>query len=94
MGEIRPVEHLPDTVESRKTPSRERERTERAEGRDELEISPEARRAAEIAKLVEITRDLPEIREDEVDEARTHIAERRYRDDEVIRDTARRLLGG
>jgi len=94
MGEIRPVEHLPDTVESRKTPPRERERAERAEGRDELEISQEARRAAEIAKLVEITRDLPDVREDEVDEARANIAEGRYRYDEVIRETARRLLGG
>jgi len=94
MGEIRPIEHLPDAVESRRTPPRERERTERAGGRDEVEISPQARRASEVARLVEITRSLPDVRDEEVDQARANIESGRHRDEEVIRDTARRLLGG
>ena len=94
MGEIRPVEPLPDAVESRRTSAREQERTERAEGRDEVEISAEARRAAEVARLVEMTRELSDVREDRVEDARAAINQGRYRYEEVIQDTARRLLGG
>lgn len=94
MGEIRPIEHLPDVAGSRRTPSREREETQRTESRDEVEISAEGRRAAEIAKLVEITRSLPDVREDRVDEAQANVDEGRHRDEEVIKETARRLLGG
>lgn len=93
MGEIRPIEHLPDTVERRRTPPHERERTERLGGRDEVEISPQARRAAEIARLVEITRSLPDVRDDRVDEARANVEDGRHRDEDVIKETARRLLG-
>ena len=64
------------------------------EGRDEVEISREARRAAEVDRLVAITRDLADVREDRVNEARARVEQRRYRDDEVILETARRLLGG
>lgn len=94
MGEIRPVEHLPDAVESRKTPARERERTERTGDRDEVEISTEARQAAEVSRLVEITRSLPDEREDEVNQAQANIEDGRHRDEDAIKDTARRLLGG
>ncbi len=94
MGEIRPIEPLPDAVETRRTSAREQERTERAEERDEVRISAEARRAAEIARLVELTRELPDVREERVEESRAAIDEGRYRNEEVIQDTARRLLGG
>ncbi len=94
MGEIRPIEHLPDAVESRKTPAREKERTERTGGRDEVEISAEARRAAEIARLVEITRNLPDERDDEVSAAKDNVESDQHKDEEVIKDTARHLLGG
>ena len=94
MGEIRPIEHLPDAVESRKTPARETERTESTGGRDEVEISAEARRAAEVARLVEITRNLPDEREEEVSEAESNIESGQHRDEDAIKDTARRLLGG
>jgi anti-sigma28 factor (negative regulator of flagellin synthesis) len=94
MGEIRPIERLPDVVETQRTSPRERERTERASERDEVEISPQARQAAEIARLVEMTRSLPDVREEEVERARADVEAGRYRDLGVIRDTARRLLGG
>jgi len=94
MGEIRPIEHLPDAVESRKTPARERERTESSGVRDEVEISAEARQAAELARLVEMTRNLPDEREDEVSAAQANIESGRHHDEEVIKDTARHLLGG
>jgi hypothetical protein len=94
MGEIRPVEHLPDAVESRKTPAREQEKTERTGGRDEVEISAEARRAAEVARLVEMTRDLPDETEDQVSAAKDNVESGHHKNEEVIKDTARRLLGG
>jgi anti-sigma28 factor (negative regulator of flagellin synthesis) len=41
-----------------------------------------------------MTRELPDVREERVEEARAAIDEGRYRNEEVIQDTARRLLGG
>lgn len=94
MGGIRPIGNVPEPTEPRKPPPRERDRTEEVTGQDELEISPEARRAVEVARLVEVARDLPDVREDRVDEARDEIEAGRYRDYDATRETARRLLGG
>ena len=94
MGGIRPIGKVPDLPESRKAPSRERDRTEQAAGRDEVEISPEARRANEVERLVEAARDLPEVRSEQVEEAREELQTEQHRDPDALRETARRLLGG
>jgi hypothetical protein len=69
-----------------------RRRTEEAREADKVNISPEARKAAEIARLVAKVKELPEIRPDKVAEAVKRLESQKSDDEEVNRTIAQRLL--
>ena len=79
-------------IDNRSTTSRRKEETESVRREDGVEISPEARRAAEVSRLVETAKSLPDVREDRVEQARDSIESGRHHDEEVVRQTAERLI--
>lgn len=79
-------------IDNRPTTSRRKEEAESVRREDGVQISPEARRAAEVSRLVETARSLPDVREDRVEQARDNIESDRHHDEEVVRQTAERLI--
>ena len=69
-----------------------RRRTEEAREADKVNISPEARKAAEVARLVAKVKELPEVRPDKVAEAVKRLESQKPNDDDVNRTIAQRLL--
>jgi hypothetical protein len=69
-----------------------RRRTEEVREADKVNISPEARKAAEVARLVAKVKELPEIRPDKVAEALKRLESQNPDDEEVNRTIAQRLL--
>ena len=59
---------------------------------DAVDISPEAQKAAEVARLISLVKQLPEIREDKVAEAAARLQSQSSDADEVNRTVAQRLL--
>lgn len=59
---------------------------------DEVEISEEARQLAEAAKIEEIVRQTPEIREDRVAEVKEKLERGEYNNEEVINVVAERIM--
>jgi len=91
-NEISGVGSVPRPIDNRPTTSRREERTEAAKRQDGVDISPEARRAAEVSRFVEVAKSRPDVREQRVEEARANIESGQYRDEEVVRETAERLV--
>jgi hypothetical protein len=69
-----------------------RRRAEEAREADKVNISPEARKAAEVARLVAKVKELPEIRPDKVAEAIKRLESQKADDEEINRTIAQRLL--
>ncbi len=69
-----------------------RRRAEEARGADKVNISPEARKAADIARLVSLAKEIPEVREDTVAEAAERLESQKPDDEQVNRTVAQRLL--
>lgn len=69
-----------------------RRRTEEVREADKVNISPEARKAAEVARLVAKVKELPETRPDKVAEAVKRLEAQNPDDEEVNRTIAQRLL--
>ena len=85
-GVNEPVLNQPRQEEQR------RKRTEQVQSADRVNISPEAQRAAEVARLVSLAKQIPDIRQDKVADASTRIQSQPPQDDTVNRTVARRLL--
>ena len=69
-----------------------RRRAEATQRTDAVDISPEAQKAAEVARLISLVKQLPEIREDKVAEAAARLQSQSSDADEVNRTVAQRLL--
>ncbi len=69
-----------------------RRRAEATQRTDAVDISPEAQKAAEVARLISLVKQLPEIREDKVAEAAARLQSQSSDADEVNRSVAQRLL--
>jgi hypothetical protein len=80
------------------SPSQPRKENQRRSGAEEtreadkVNISPEAREAAEVARLVSLTNDILEIRDDKVAQATERIEAQEPDDEQVNRTVAQRLL--
>jgi hypothetical protein len=70
----------------------QRRRAEDARQADKVNISPEAQKAAEIARLVSLVKQLPDVRDDKVNEARARLQSQSPQDEAVNRTIAQRLL--
>ncbi len=93
MNEIQGVGGVPRPVEKRPTTARREERAEEAAPRqDDVTISPEARRAAEVARFVELAKSQDNVREDRIEDARRSIENGEHRDEQAIRETAERVV--
>ncbi|UCD55965.1 MAG: flagellar biosynthesis anti-sigma factor FlgM [Candidatus Hydrogenedentota bacterium] len=69
-----------------------RRRAEEVQPNDRVNISPEAKKAAEVARLVSLVKQIPDTRQDKVAEARARIQSQAPEDERVNRTVARRLL--
>lgn len=69
-----------------------RRRTEETREADKVNISPEARKASEVARLVAKVKELPEVRPDKVAEAVKRLESQKPDDEQVNRTVAQRLL--
>jgi hypothetical protein len=69
-----------------------RRRTEEVRQSDKVNISPEAQKAAEVARLISLVKKVPEVREEKINEATARIQSQSPQDETVNRTTARRLL--
>lgn len=69
-----------------------RRRTEEVQRGDHVNISPEAQKAAEVAKFVSLAKTLPTSRPEKVAEARERIQSQNPADEAVNRTVAKRLL--
>jgi hypothetical protein len=69
-----------------------RRRTQEVREADKVNISPEARKAAQVAELVAKVKELPEIRPDKVAEAVQRLESQDRNDEQVNRTIAQRLL--
>jgi anti-sigma28 factor (negative regulator of flagellin synthesis) len=93
MQEIQGVGGVPRPVEKRPTTARKEERAEEtARRQDDVTISPEARQAAEVSRFVELAKSQDGAREDRVEEARRSIENGDHRNEQVVRETAERVL--
>jgi len=69
-----------------------RRRTEEVREADKVSISPQARKAAEVARLVSKVKEIPEVRPDKVAEAAKRFESQKADDAQVNRTIAQRLL--
>jgi hypothetical protein len=69
-----------------------RRRTEESRQIDKINISPEAQKAVEVARLVSLVKQIPEIRQDKVDQARSRLQSQSPQDETLNRTIAQRLL--
>ena len=69
-----------------------RRRTDQVRQNDKVNISPEAQKAAEIARLVSLVKQIPDIRPDKVAQARARIEAQVSQDENVTRSVVQRLL--
>ncbi|MCL4218246.1 MAG: flagellar biosynthesis anti-sigma factor FlgM [Candidatus Hydrogenedentes bacterium] len=92
---IKGIGGVPEPQPERPANVRERDRrdvrTETSE-RDDVNISSEAQEAASTARLVQVARQEPDIRADRVAEARQRIDNGEYKDLNVVREVAKRIL--
>jgi hypothetical protein len=69
-----------------------RRRTEKVQTSDSVSISAEAQKAAEVARLVSLTKEISEVRPDKVAEAKSRLQAQSPQDETVNRTVAQRLL--
>lgn len=69
-----------------------RRRAEEVRSSDGVNISPEAQKAAEVARLVSLVKQIPDTRADQVAQARARIQSQTPQDESVNRTVAGRLL--
>ena len=69
-----------------------RKRTGEAREADKVNISPEAQKAAEVARLVSLANEIPEVRPDKVAEAKARLESEKSNDEQINRTIAQRLL--
>lgn len=69
-----------------------RRRAEETREADKVNISPEAQRAAEVARLVSLVKQISDVREDNVNEAKARLQSQSPQDETLNRTIARRLL--
>jgi len=70
----------------------QRRRAEEARQSDKVNISPEAQKAAEVARLVSLVKQISDVRDDKVNEAKARLQSQSPQDEAVNRTIARRLL--
>lgn len=70
----------------------QRRRAEEARQTDKVNISPEAQKAAEVARLVSLVKQIPDIREDKINEAKARLQSQSPQDETLNRTIAQRLL--
>ena len=70
----------------------DRRKAEKTREADKVNISPEARKAAEVARLVSLANEIPEVRDDEVAQAKERLESQKPDDEQVNRTVAQRLL--
>ncbi len=70
----------------------QRRRAEEARQTDKVNISPEAQKAAEVARLVSLVKQIPDVREDKVNEAKARLQSQSPQDETLNRTIAQRLL--
>jgi hypothetical protein len=69
-----------------------RRRTEEVRQSDKVNISAEAQKAAEVARLVSLVKQIPDIRPDKVAQAKARIESQASQDESVNLTVAQRLL--
>ena len=69
-----------------------RRRAEEVQQTDKVNISPEAQKAAEVARLVSLVKQIPDVRQDKVAQARARLQSQSPQDENVNRTIAQRLL--
>jgi hypothetical protein len=69
-----------------------RRRTGEADQSDKVSISPEAQKAAEVARLVSLVKQIPDVREAKVAQAQARLQSQTPDDENVARTVAQRLL--
>jgi len=72
--------------------NRQRETAPTEPRQDGVEISGEAREAAETARLQEVAREVEDVRTDRVQEARAALERGEFQDETVLRQVAQRIL--
>ncbi len=94
MSGIHGIQGIPEPTPERPGPVRDRRREEvrGPAAEDGVEISAEAQEAANVRHLVEVARSQEEVRPERVAEAREGIERGDYRDPNIVREVARRLL--
>jgi len=92
MNEIAGIGGVSRPIENRPATGRQEKRAESVKREDEVDISSEARRAAEVSRLVEVAKSLPETRENKVEQARSNLEDGLYRDESAVQRTAERFL--
>ena len=69
-----------------------RRRTGEASQGDKVSISPEAQKAAEVARLVSLVKQIPDVREGKVAQAQARLQTQTPDDENVAQTVAQRLL--
>jgi hypothetical protein len=82
----------PSLNQPRQEEDQRRRRAEEVRQGDRVNISPEAQKAAELAKFVSLAKALPASRPEKVAEARERIQSQNPADENINRTVARRLL--
>lgn len=90
---VKGVTGIPEPSPERSTNVRDRKRTGEsgAPAKDGVRISPEAKEAADTARLVQLANEEPDIRAEKVDAAREALERGDYKIPSVIAEVAKRL---
>jgi flagellar biosynthesis anti-sigma factor FlgM len=93
MVSVRGVGGVPEPSSNRPVDARERKRAEEkgTPVKDGVEISPEAKQAAEVARLSDIARQEPDIRADRVAAAKEQLERGDYKRADVVSKVAERI---
>lgn len=93
MVSVRGIGGVPEPAPNRPTDVRDRKRAEEKDlpAQDGVKISPEAKQAAEAARLREIARQEPDIRADRVDAAKQQLERGNYRRADVVAKVAEKI---
>jgi len=94
MAGIQGINGVPEPTPERPATARDRRRVEgqAPESRDGVEISPEAKEAANVQRLADLAKNEPDIRADRVAVAKERLERGEYKDLNVLRQVARELM--
>jgi len=84
--------HEPFLNQPRQQEGQRRRQAEELQQSDKVNISAEAQKAAEVARLVSLVKQIPDVRQDRVAQARARIEGQSPQDEGVNRTVAQRLL--